>query len=80
MHTNYCYLIPCNRSSGEENYENQKEFGARVFQEIQDMAEEGVDINDIHHDILLACTCDWKGSACIEGEHNIIHCKSILFY
>ena len=52
---------------GKENYENQKEYGERIFQELQDFAEEGVDINDIHHDILLVCSCDWKASVCIEG-------------
>ena len=57
-----------NNYTGKENYENQKEYGERIFREIEDFAEGGVDINDIHHDILLVCTCDWKASACIEGN------------
>ena len=53
---------------GDENYINQKEYGERIFKELQDFAEEGVEINDIHHDIELVSACDWKGAVCIEGN------------
>ena len=55
---------------GEENYENQQEYGEEIFRELMDFEEGGVEINDIHHDIKLIFKSDWKVSACIEGFTN----------
>ena len=38
-----------------------------------DFEEGGVEINEIHHDIKLVCTCDWKASSCIEGFEYIFY-------
>ena len=58
-------------NTGEEMYENQEEYGDRIFRELHDWAQNGVEINDIHHEIMLVCTCDWKASVCIEGKNDL---------
>ena len=61
---------------GNESYENQKEYGEKIFNELHDMKENGVEINEINHKIHLVCSCDWKASACIEGIWKSQMCVS----
>ena len=57
--------------TGNETYENQKEYGTETFKELIDLNENGMDINGIHHQFHVTSCCDWKAQACIEGMKSM---------
>ena len=58
----YCWL------TGEENYENIRDFGQQIFHELKDISQNGMTIEGVHHDIDVVSSCDWKAEALIEGR------------
>ena len=64
--TLYCFKKFLN-FSGDESYENYKKFALDVFTQLEDLNNNGFNIDGVHHKMDIKCTCDWKASSCIEG-------------
>ena len=62
-------------STGEENYENIRDFGQPIFEEMKDISANGIVFQGVHHEIDVVSSCDWKAEAIIEGM-----CKDVLQY
>ena len=60
--------LHCN--SGDETYNNQMKYGKEVFEELNELQQNGFDFEGIHHDIKIVSCCDWKAGACIEGGNT----------
>ena len=53
-------------------------YGHVTFSELHKIAQEGLILRGIHHDVHIVSCSDWKASACIEGYtsiHVILKCK-----
>ena len=58
-------------SLGEENYENQKKYGQKVFDELNRIQRDGVFFNGVWHKIDLVCCSDWKCGSIMEGLNGV---------
>ena len=57
--------------TGEENYANQKKYGASVFKELNDLQKKGFYFQGKWHKIDLVCCSDWKCGSIMEGLNGV---------
>ena len=54
---------------GDESYENYKKHAGDVFDQLNELQENGLEIEGDLHKIVIVHSSDWKAAACIDGEY-----------
>ena len=56
---------------GEENYDDQKKYGGKVFDQLNNLQTNGIEIKGVWHRIDLVCCSDWKCGSMMEGINGV---------
>ena len=71
-HKCHLYIIHfINVSTGDESYDNYQKYATDIFEQLNDLQQNGIDVQGVAHQILLLHSSDWKAAACIDGKYML---------